>query len=73
LDIYKSERQTDGEWGSAVNLGENVNTDLNETNPYISEDGKVLFYSSEGHLNMGGYDIFSSQLMTNGKWEKSVK
>jgi Tol biopolymer transport system component len=72
LDIYKSELQAYGDWGTAINLGENINTDGNDTNPFISDDGKVIFFSSEGHLNMGGYDIFSSQLMTNGKWEKSA-
>jgi len=71
LDIYKSEKQANGDWGPAVNLGENINTEFDETTPFICEDGKTLYYSSKGHLNMGGYDIFVSHLMANNKWEKS--
>jgi tetratricopeptide (TPR) repeat protein len=72
LDIYKSQLQANGEWGYADNLGENVNTADNETDPFICEDGKTLYFSSEGHLNMGGYDIFTVELMNNNKWEKPV-
>ncbi len=71
LDIYKSEKQANGDWGPAVNLGENINTELDENTPFICEDGKTLYFSSKGHLNMGGYDIFVSHLMANNKWEKS--
>ncbi|MCX7986714.1 MAG: tetratricopeptide repeat protein [Bacteroidales bacterium] len=62
LDIYKSERTKDGDWGSAVNLGKTINTEKNETNPYLSDGDKILIFASEGHLNMGGYDIFISQI-----------
>ena len=61
LDLYKSERTKDGDWGPAVNLGKTINTDKNETNPYLCEGDKVLVFASEGHLTMGGYDIFMSQ------------
>jgi hypothetical protein len=70
LDIFKSERQTGGDWGPAVNLGENVNTEYDETTPFICEDGKTLYFSSKGHLNMGGYDVFVCHLMANNKWDK---
>jgi len=70
LDIYKSEKQANGDWGPAVNLGENINTEFDETTPFICEDGKTLYFSSKGHLNMGGYDIFVCHLMANNKWEK---
>ncbi len=49
-------------------LGPQINTPLNEETPFISQDGKVLYYSSYGHYNMGGYDIFYSTLLDNGKW-----
>lgn len=70
LDIYKSEKQENGDWSPAVNLGENINTEYDETTPFICEDGKSLYFSSKGHLNMGGYDIFVTHLMANNKWEK---
>jgi hypothetical protein len=72
LDIYKSDRQPNGEWGPAVNLGENVNTEEDETNPFICEDNKTIYFSSKGHLNMGGFDIFSTRRMANGRYEKPV-
>lgn len=71
LDLYKSERTKDGDWGPAVNLGKVINTEKNETNPYLCDSDRVLIFASEGHLTMGGYDIFVSQL--SGKsWSTPV-
>jgi tetratricopeptide (TPR) repeat protein/predicted transcriptional regulator len=68
LDIYISERDSTGDWGPAVNLGPVINTPYNEESPFLSDDDKTLFFSSRGHFNMGGYDIFYSTLMENGQW-----
>ncbi len=68
LDIYVSERDSTGDWGSAVNLGPVINTPENEETPFLSNDDKTLYFSSRGHFNMGGYDIFYSTLMENGQW-----
>jgi hypothetical protein len=68
LDIYVSERDSTGDWGPAVNLGAKINTPFNEETPFLSKDDKTLFFSSRGHLNMGGYDIFYSTLLANGEW-----
>jgi hypothetical protein len=68
LDIYVSRLDSTGDWGPPENLGPIINTDYNEETPFISEDGKTLFFSSRGHLNMGGYDIFYSNLLDNGEW-----
>lgn len=68
LDIYVSERDTTGDWGPAVNLGPVINTRFNEETPFLSRDGKTLFFSSGGHFNMGGYDIFYSSLLSDGEW-----
>ena len=67
LDIWMSEwdDMTD-DWGVAVNLGEDVNTPYNEETPFISEDGTLLTFSSEGHGSMGGYDIFTSEWSEQG-------
>ncbi len=56
-DIYYVENNGTG-WGEPVNLGPTVNTNKREAFPYIHESG-MLFFSSEGHGSMGGYDIFS--------------
>jgi len=59
-DIYVSQKLPTGDWGIAVNLGENINTGFNEDYPYLSPDGRTLYFSSQGHNSMGGYDIFMS-------------
>jgi len=68
LDIYVSKRDSLGGWGPAENLGPVINTPYNEESPFLSKDDKTLFFSSRGHFNMGGYDIFYSTLLDDGKW-----
>lgn len=68
LDIYKSVKDSLDQWGAAMNLGPNINTEYNEETPFISEDGKTLYFSSYGHFNIGGYDIFYSSLFENNEW-----
>lgn len=68
MDIYKSKLGNDGQWGEAINLGNNINTILNEDTPFITEDGKSLYFSSQAHKGMGGYDIFVSHLDSSGTW-----
>ena len=57
LDIYRSMLQGDV-WSNPQNLGPEINTPYNEETPFVSGDGNVLYFSSEGHQGMGGYDIF---------------
>jgi hypothetical protein len=68
LDIYVSSRDSTGDWGPAKNLGPVINTQYNEESPFLGKDDKTLFFSSAGHLNIGGYDIFYSTLLENGQW-----
>jgi outer membrane protein OmpA-like peptidoglycan-associated protein len=70
MDIYKSQLQSNGQWGLPVNLGSNINTSLNEDTPFITENDSILYFSSQGHENMGGYDIFVSHLDASGQWSK---
>ncbi|MBN1788937.1 MAG: OmpA family protein [Bacteroidales bacterium] len=70
MDIYKTQLQANGQWGLPVNLGSNINTALNEDTPFITENDSTLYFSSQGHDNMGGYDIFKSKLETSGQWSK---
>ena len=72
-DLYVSKKLPTGEWSPAFNLGENVNTDYNEYFPCLSKDGKHLYFSSEGHNSMGGFDIFKSEWSENDTvWKKPV-
>jgi len=68
LDIYLSQKMPDGTWGTPVNLGPTINTKYNEDTPFITEDGSKLFFSSYGHYNMGGYDVFMSIRKEDGTW-----
>jgi hypothetical protein len=63
LDIYVSERGSGDNWGPAVNLGTAINTPFNEDTPFITADDKSLFFASEGHGSMGGYDIYKSHFL----------
>jgi hypothetical protein len=61
LDIYVSEKDGTGDWGTAVNLGAAINTPFNEDSPFMAQNDSVLYFSSEGHSTMGGFDNFKSQ------------
>jgi len=58
-DIYMTRMKDNGDFGPAVLLGPAINTALDEDAPFIHPDGKTLYFSSKGHMSMGGYDIFS--------------
>lgn len=61
-DLYKAELQDDGSWGNVQNLGTKINTNYNDDAPFIHPDNQTLYFSSEGHTSIGGYDIFYSKL-----------
>jgi flagellar motor protein MotB len=67
-DIYKSTLQQDGYWSTPVNLGDLINTTLDEMAPFIHPDGRTLYFSSRGHQGMGGADLFVSRMDKNGNW-----
>jgi outer membrane protein OmpA-like peptidoglycan-associated protein len=68
MDIYFSRRNSGGDWGAAVNAGPLINTQFNEETPFVTGDGKTLVFSSQGHYNMGGYDIFMCSADEKGGW-----
>lgn len=67
LDIYRSTLLPNGEWGEPENLGKKINTIFNEDAPYITEDGSRLYFISQGHQSMGGYDIFYCNISPEGQ------
>jgi tetratricopeptide (TPR) repeat protein len=71
LDIYVSKKEK-GDWGPAVNLGPAINTSFNEARPSVTGNGKTLYFASQDHDNMGGYDIFVSEKLPSGIWKKPV-
>jgi len=60
MDLFMIKKLPNGKWAMPINLGLNVNTDLNEAFPLFDEKNNILYFSSEGHINMGGFDIFKS-------------
>lgn len=74
LDIYKSTRQSvnTDDWGVPQNLGRVINSPYNDDSPFITNDGKRLYFSSFGHETMGGYDIFYADQNADGSWSKPV-
>lgn len=72
LDLYVSKLGSDGEWGKPVNMGPEINTPFNDDRPFLIKNGTILFFASQGHYNMGGYDIFRSDMQYNGLWSKPV-
>ncbi len=69
LDLYVS-KKVKGDWGPAINLGPEINTQFNEDRPFLINKGKTLFFSSQGHKNIGGYDLFRSDKESNGLWSQ---
>lgn len=70
-DLYKVERKTaDMAWSAPINLGPTINTEFDEKTPYMHCDGKTLYFSSNGHGGVGGFDIFHSRLDDFGKFSK---
>lgn len=59
-DIYRVTKLPNEEWSEAINLGSSVNTEDDENFPFVSADGRKLYFSSRGHNSMGGYDVFVS-------------
>lgn len=72
LDIYYITKKEDGTWGRPQELPGRINTSEDEDAPFISPDGKTLYFSSRGHKNMGGFDIFKSTLDNSGNWSQPV-
>lgn len=68
LDIYESKKDQEGNWAPPESTESIINTTLDENTPFISRDGKTLYFSSKGHHSMGGYDIQKSALSENNKW-----
>ena len=57
-DIYVAYRDNEGNWQEAQNIGREINTRGDEVSPFIHANGVSLYFSSNGHVGMGGYDLF---------------
>lgn len=71
-DIYVSYKDKTGNWSKAQNLGSTINTEMSEKSPFIHSDSQTLYFSSDGHLSLGGFDIFFTRKNKQNQWEKPV-
>jgi OmpA-OmpF porin, OOP family len=60
-DIFISRINSEGDWSVAENLGAVINSKGNDESPFIHVNGKTLYFSSNGHLGFGGFDLFVSE------------
>ena len=64
-DLYRASINTDGTVGAPTNLGKDINTEGQEMFPWIGPDG-LFFFSSNGHVGLGGLDVFVMTMNENG-------
>jgi tetratricopeptide (TPR) repeat protein len=69
-DIFISTLDQNNNWTEPINAGNAVNTEWDEEGVYIQPDGKTLYFSSQGHNSMGGFDLFRSVKQEDGTWSK---
>ena len=60
-DLYVCKKLPNGKWGPAQKLPATINTPYNEDFPYLSNDCAILYFASEGHNSMGGFDLFKTE------------
>ncbi|HEY1025075.1 MAG TPA: OmpA family protein [Sphingobacteriaceae bacterium] len=59
MDLYASRKQPNGTWGTPVNCGTHINSGEDDVFPSVRKDGR-FYFSSKGHVGMGGLDIFTA-------------
>ncbi len=65
-DIYVCVRTASGGWSEPKNLGGTINTRFQEISPSLSDDGKTLYFSSNGGKGSGSFDIYTSTRLDDG-------
>ena len=61
-DIYRCNKLPNGDWAKAENLGPKINTPYDEVTPFLHPNGRILFFSSNGHQTIGGLDVFFTEI-----------
>lgn len=74
LDLYVSQKYSDGDWSEPKNLGPVINTVGAEGSVFLAADGKTLYFSSSGHPGFGSYDMYMSKRLddTWTNWSKPL-
>jgi hypothetical protein len=69
-DIYVCKKLPNGNWAKPKNMGPEINTHFDEESPFLSVDDRVLYFASQGHNSMGGFDIVYVEVMDDGHYSK---
>jgi flagellar motor protein MotB len=72
MDLWYSVMNEEGKWKPPVNLGKTVNTPADEMSPFIHFDGNSLFFSSNGRIGLGGFDIFLTKMNEDTTFSEPV-
>ncbi len=67
-DIWVTQLAPNGVWSEPRNLGDSINTDGAEETPFIHPDGRTLYFTSNGHVGLGGKDIYVVRMKADGSW-----
>jgi flagellar motor protein MotB len=67
-DIWYSRFSEKNVWTKPVNMGEKINSAGDEMSPFIHFDGKTLYFSSDGKIGMGGFDIYLTRMTDDSIW-----
>lgn len=70
-DIWISTLNEEGYFSDPKNAGASINTVNDEMAPFIHADTRSLYFSSNGHPGMGGFDLFVSRRQENGNWSNA--
>lgn len=68
FDLYYVRKLPTGDWGRVVNMGPLINTSGNEDAPFFHIDNKTLYYSTDGRVGIGGFDIYSTKMNEDNSW-----
>ena len=72
IDIYVSTMDDQNNWSTPRNLGEIINTTGRDWAPFIHPDNQTLYFASNEHIGLGGFDLFYSKIDSAGNWGKPV-
>ncbi|MEO6903578.1 MAG: OmpA family protein [Bacteroidia bacterium] len=71
VDLYSTVKDpVTGIWSTPENMGPVINTANDEKTPFIHSDFETIYFSSDGHPGVGGFDIFYSKKSADGKWSE---
>lgn len=69
-DIWFIKKLPNGSWGEPFNAGADINTEYDEECPYLHPDGKSIYFSSQGHNTIGGFDVYLSEIWGDGTFSE---